>query len=220
MIRSRNRWIGLGAFRDEVLFEFSHEGLLLGASLEATMAELGAGVDPLQVDLLIRESLGLVDETLTQRDWTLLGAHATTANHQIVLVDQSVVRETSHWIDVLDSDINLSSGVLLAFRGQGRLSDTVDLLVDFCSMMVSFLTGSSDCELDSRWMPSADTSNLSKSFVGLSRKFLAVPTTGDSLEALALGYTDHVDHLVLREDLFDRELLFEVFSSPVHFVSD
>jgi len=59
------------ALGNKVFLQLAHEGLLLGTGLETTVAELGAGVDKLQVDLLESESLGLREQALAERDWTL-----------------------------------------------------------------------------------------------------------------------------------------------------
>lgn len=59
------------------------------------MTELRAGVDKLQIDLFVGEALGLVDQTLTQGNRSLLAAHATSADHKEVLVHQAVMREAT-----------------------------------------------------------------------------------------------------------------------------
>lgn len=49
---------------EEVLLELPHEGLLLGGRLEAAVAELGARVDELELDLLQGPALGVGEEAL------------------------------------------------------------------------------------------------------------------------------------------------------------
>lgn len=56
------------------------------------------------------------------------------------------------------------------------VTDVVDLLVDLGTVMVSLLTGTSDGELDTARMPSADTSDLAETLVRLSWQLLGVPT--------------------------------------------
>jgi hypothetical protein len=58
------------------------------------------------------------------------------------------------------------------------------------------LTGSSDGEHDLGRMPSSDTSDLSETLVGLSRKLLGTPSSGNTLESVTLGDTDDVDDLM------------------------
>ena len=82
-------------------------------------------------------------------------------------------------------------------------------------------------------MPSADASHLAETFVRLARQLLGVPTGGDALEAVSLGDSNRVDHLVLGEHLqhnyifesmlissyrIDRDLLLEVLLRPVDFL--
>ena len=64
-------------------------------------------------------------------------------------------------------------------------------------------------------MPSADASHLAETFVRLARQLLGVPTGGDALEAVSLGDSNRVDHLVLGEHLqhnyiFEFMLIFYV----------
>ena len=59
-----------------VLLERSHEGHLVLRGLEATVAELGAGVDELEVDLLKSPLLGVGEQRLPQGEGPLLGSNA------------------------------------------------------------------------------------------------------------------------------------------------
>jgi hypothetical protein len=58
-------------------------------------------------------------------------------------------------------------------------------------------------------VPSADTSDLSQTFVGLAGELLGTPSMGDTLETMALGNTDNIDDLVLLEYGGNRDLLLE-----------
>ena len=80
---------------EEVLLEFSHEGLLFGSSLEATMSELGRGVDPLEVDLLEGDTLGVGAERLPEGDRALLHSKASSTEHDEVLSHDTVVSEAT-----------------------------------------------------------------------------------------------------------------------------
>jgi len=212
---------GLGLFfGHEVLLEFSHEGALLGAGLEATVSVLGAGVDPLEVDLLEGEPLRLGDERFTEGDGASLGSNTGSTDHDEVLVDHSIVWEATHRVDGLLGDIVVCGTVLLAFRGNARFSNTVDLLVHFGTVVEALLTSSSNSELNSGRMPSSNTSDLAETLVGLARQFLGVPTAGNSLESVTLGYTNGVDHLVLSKDIVDGNLLLEMLAGPVDLVRD
>ena len=60
-------------------------------------------------------------------------------------------------------------------------ANTVNLLVELGTMMVSLLTGTGNRELDTGRMPSSDTSNLTKTLVSLTGEFTRVPTRSDAL---------------------------------------
>lgn len=59
------------------------------------MTGLRTGVDPLEVDLLVRESLRLHNQRLSQGDETLLGSDYGSSQHDVVLVDETVAGESS-----------------------------------------------------------------------------------------------------------------------------
>lgn len=62
---TRRRASGLRLFLAETIFlELTHEGDLVGDGLEATMSELGAGVDEFEIDLLQRGSLRVYQQGL------------------------------------------------------------------------------------------------------------------------------------------------------------
>ncbi len=50
-----------------MLLERAHEGVLVRRGLEATVTELGAGIDELQLDVLERLSLGVDQERLDKK---------------------------------------------------------------------------------------------------------------------------------------------------------
>ena len=63
--------------------------------------------------------------------------------------------------------------------------------------MVTLPASSGDSELDPTRMPGTNTGNLPKALVGLPGQLLCVPPAGHSLEPMALGHTNVVDHLIL-----------------------
>lgn len=135
------------------------------------------------------------------------------------MVDDTVVGETSERGDVLFDSIGLGGGVVLD-TSDGASSNSVDLLVEFSSVMVAELTGSSDGPLNGRWMPSSDTTDLSEtsmSLSGHSRDTESLDDTGDSLTS---GDSNGVDHLVVVEDLANGDFTFELLEGPVDFLSD
>jgi hypothetical protein len=96
-----------------VLLEGSHEGHLVLRGLEATVTELGTGVNELEVDLLESATLSVHQQGLAQGDATLLGSDATALEHDEVLLHLSVVGEASHGVDGLVSNVVFGGSVVL-----------------------------------------------------------------------------------------------------------
>jgi len=187
------------------------------------VTELGRGVDQRQSDLFGGDSLGLRDEGLADVEDALPDSDARAFEHDEVLLDHTVVRETSHGIDRLLGDVLLSSGVVahqLALFHVESVSDAVDLLVDLGSVMITLLTDASDRVGHSRRMPSADTSHFAKTLVCLTRQLLHVPTSNNTFDSVTLGDADDIDHLVLREDVLDGDCLLHESAGEVDLLGD
>ena len=190
----------------------SHELLLLLGSLETTVTELGGGVDELEVDLLDSLAGGLGAEGLAEGDEATAGAGDGTLEEDVVLVDLTVVWETTERGDTLDGEIELSGGVLLgdlAVSGASSLTDAVDLLVLLGTVMVTVLTSAGNRVFDTARMPGTNTGDLTETLVGLARKLGHTPAGDDTLETLTLGDGNGVDLLVLLEDGADRDRLLK-----------
>jgi len=198
----------LSGFNTEVF------GLFFG-SLESTVTELGGGIDELQVDLFKSSSGGLGEQALSEDQSSLLGSDAASLDQDEVVVNNTVVGETTQRSDGLFGQISSSGSVVLATFVFNAGTDSVDLLVDFSSVMVTVLTSSGDAVSDSSRMPATDATNSSETSVGLSGQSLGAPSGGGAFESLTLGNTDNVDHFVLFEDGGDSDFLFEVGNSPV-----
>jgi len=69
-------------------------------------------------------------------------------------------------------------------------------------------------------MPCSNASNLSQTLVSLPWQLLGVPSRGDTLESLALGNTNDINHFVLGEDIFHRNGLLKMVPCPCNLVSD
>jgi len=169
------------------------------------VTDLGGGIDELEGDFLQSGSLGLGQERLTEGENTLLGSHHGPLDHEPVLVNLTIVREASHRGDALLGQIVSGASVVLFLL----LSDTVDLLVDLGSVVVSVLTGTGNLELNTSRMPSTDTGDLSQTTMGLTRETSDAPTSDDAVNSATLGDTDDVDHFVLLEDRVHSDLLLE-----------
>merc|ERR1719397_758020 len=206
-----------------VLLEGTHEGGLVLGGLEPSVAELGAGVDELEVDLLQGPLLGVGQEGLPQGEGALLGPNAATLDHDEVLLDLSIVGESTHGVDGLVSNVILGSSVVLdqlAILHLVASSHPVDLLVHLGPVVVSLLTSPGHSALDPARMPSSNTGNLPETLVSLPWKLLGVPPAGNTLVSMTLGHSDDVDHLVLGKHLADRHLLLKVLTGKVDLVSN
>jgi len=199
-----------------LLLEGTHESLLLGSSLETTVTELGRGIDELELNLLESRTLGVGDEGLADGDNTLLGTSNTTLDHQEIFIDNTVVGETTHGSDSLLGDIILSSARLLVTS----LANTVDLLVDLSTVMVTVLTSTGNRVHDAGRMPSTNTGNLTETSVGLTGKLLGTPTGSNTLETLTLGDGNDINHFVLLEEGGDFDFLLEVLTGPVNLLGN
>ena len=96
-----------------VLLERTHECSLLSRGLESSVTKLGGGINELQVDLLQRSLLGVGEQRLPEREDPLLRTNATALDEDEVLLHLTVVREPSHGVDGLVSQVVVSAGVVL-----------------------------------------------------------------------------------------------------------
>jgi len=182
------------------------------------MTVLGGGIDELEGDVLSGSAGSLGQERLTEGQRTTLGTDDTALNHEPVLVDNTVMGETTEGGDVLLSQIVLSGGTVLVLTVS--LTDAVDLLVDLGTVMVTVLTGTGDLELDAGRMPSTDTGNLTETTMGLTGQAGNTPTSDDTVNTATLGNTDDIDHLVLLEDGVNLDFLLEQALAEVDLIGD
>ena len=179
-------------------------GLFFG-SLESSVSKLGRSIDKLEVDRLQKLSGRVLDHRLSQDQRTLLDSNDTSLDHDPVLIDFTIMHETSHGRDTLFSQISLSLARSLVVL----LSNTVDLLVEFGTVEVSILTGTGNGSGNTGRMPRSNTGDLTKTTMGLSWKTRDTPTSGNTLVTATLGNSDNINILVLVENRVDGDLLFE-----------
>jgi len=180
------------------------------------VTKLRRSIDELEGDLLEGGTRSLRQKGLSKGEHSLLGSSRGSLDHEEVFVDDTIVRETAHGSDALLSQIDLSGTALLV----AAVSDSIDLLVDLSSVMITILTGTGNGPLDTTWMPGSDTSNLSKTFVGLSGKTGGSPTSGNALETFTLGDSNDVDHFVFFEDRRDRDGFLEETEAELDLIGD
>jgi len=159
--------------------------------------------------------VGSDDDRLSEGDGSLSGSDDGSLDHQEVLIDDSIVGESSHGGNLLLRQIKLGGSVVGVL-----LSNSVDLLGDLSSVVESVLSSSRNSERDSGRMPRSDTGNLSKSLVGLSGQLLGSPSGSDSSESVSLGDSNGIDHLVLVENGVDGDLLLEQLVSEINLLGN
>lgn len=212
--------LGLGSFglllglAFELLLEGTKEASLLLVGLVGTVTELGRGIDPLELDLLGGDTLGLDEDRLTEGDDTLDDTRDGALDDKEVLTDDTIVGEATDGGDLLLGDVVLGGGVTLV----GARSNAVDLLVGLSTVSITHLTGASDGEGNAGRMPSTNASDLAETLVSLAGQTTGSPTLGDSLETLTLGDGKDVDHLAFLEDGSNGDGLLEVLESEVDLI--
>jgi len=194
----------------QILLECAHELVLFLCGLEPSVTHVAGRVDELELNLLQGAAGGVGDEGLSEGQDTLLGTNASALNHDKVLVHNAVMREAAQRSDGLLRDVILCGSVALVIT----LTNAVDLLVDFCSVMITTLTGTGDRVHDTARMPSTDTSDLAKTLVRLSRQLLGAVTMCDALKTVTFCDANNVNHLILLENTGDVNCLLKVFFGP------
>ncbi len=69
--------------------------------LESSVSELGGSVDELEVDLLQSAAAGARVHALAQSQDALVDTNSAALEHQVVVLDEAVVREASQRVDAL-----------------------------------------------------------------------------------------------------------------------
>jgi hypothetical protein len=113
------------------------------------MSKLGTGIDELEIDDLEVLPGGMVLQTLSENQSTLLDSDTSTLDHDPILVDLTVVGESSHGSNTLLSKV--SSGT--ARTSIATLSNSVNLLVELGTMEVSILTSTGNSGGNTGRMP-------------------------------------------------------------------
>ena len=131
------------------------------------MAHLARCIDEFERNLFGSNTSRLFEQGLSQGNDSLSRAHDRTLDHDVVVLDDTVVTKATHRGDFFLSRIVLS---VRAERSFFRFTNLVNLLVDFRSVVITVLTWTGDSEADSRRVPGTDASNLTQTSVGLTRK--------------------------------------------------
>ena len=189
------------------LLEDAHPLGLLLAGLEATVAELGGGVDELEGDLFLELARLLGGHGAAEGDDTAAGTADGALDHDVVVADDTIADEATHGGDGLLGEIVLGRGVLGV--DDGGAAEAVDLLVEVGTVVETVLTSASDGEGDTLGMPRANAGDLAETTMGLAGEGGNTPTVDDTFETVTAGDGADVARLGLGEDGVDADLLLE-----------
>lgn len=189
---------------------------LFFVGLESTMSQLGGSIDEFQVNLLQSSSGGLWDQWLSKHNNLLLGSNTTSLDDNEIILDNTVVWESTQWGNLFISDILWSGSTV----DQLTVGNSVDLFVHFSSVVITQLTSSGNTELDSWWMPSSNTTNLSKTSMWFFLQMSDTKSLDDTGNSLTLSDSNNVNHLVLFEDLINLDFLLEKSIGKVNLIGN
>ena len=193
--------------------EWTEEFVFLFWGLEFTVTDLGGGIDKFNLELEVSERRGLWEKSLSDGDLSLSWSADSTLDEEEIFVDDTVMWESTDWGDVLGVSVSFG-GSIVVDTSDSTLTNSVDLLVDVGSMIVTEITSSGDSPLDCRWMPGTDTSDLSETSSSLSWKSSDTESLDDTLGSFTSGNGDSINHLIVLEDLTDGDFSFEFGLSP------
>ena len=179
------------------------------------MTNLGRGIDEFNFEFEGSEGRSLWEKSLSNGDLSLSWSTDTTFNEEEILVNDTVMWESTEWGDVLGVSISFGGSVVVD-TSDGTLTNSVDLLVDVSSMEITKITSSGNSPLDCRWMPGTDTSDLSETSSSLSWKSGDTESLDDTLSSLTSGNGDSIDHFIVLENLTDGDFSLELGDSPVN----
>merc|ERR1719491_1010564 len=181
-------------------------GLLLSC-LEPAMATFGGSVDELQGNLLARLAAHLGEQGLPNRDDLLPLARARPFDHNPILIDSAVVRETSQRRDRLLCQIILCIRIVRVLCQ--ALADAIDLLVDLSTVKVAHLTCTRHLPLHTTRVPRPNTTDFPNSTMRLPHQSGTTPACDDTLHTLAFRHSDAIDHLILRKAIRNLDPLLK-----------
>mmetsp|Transcript_98879 Transcript_98879/g.137328 ORF Transcript_98879/g.137328 Transcript_98879/m.137328 type:complete len:324 (+) Transcript_98879:306-1277(+) len=124
------------------------------------------------------------------------------------------MREATHGCDRLLSQIVLCLGIHRIILQ--CLTNAVNLFVDLGTMMIASLTGAWHVEGHTSRMPGANACNLSETTMCLACQAGHTPSGHHTVETLALGGTDHINHLILAEAICNLHFLLKQTHDKIH----
>jgi hypothetical protein len=180
------------------VFGSSEEFGFFVVSLESTVSHFTGSIDEFKVDLFQSSSTDLGNQTLSENENFFLGSNDATFDHEEIFSDDSVMGESSDGGDILFSEVGIGGGIVGGSR-TNSLSDSVNFLVHFGTVVISQLTSSRNSPSYTGRMPRSHTTNFTITSVGLFLQVLHAPTFYHSLESFSFCHSQNVNHFVLLE---------------------
>jgi len=131
----------------------------------------------------------------------------------------SIMRESTKRSNILLNGISFAHSIIRSTTN-GSSTNTVDLLVEFSSGVVTELTTSGNSPLDCRWMPGSNTSNLADTSMRASLQTSNSESLDNTLSSLTSGNSDGINALGLLEDFRNFNFLLELSVSPINLSSN
>ena len=175
------------------------------SGLESTMSNFGWGINEFKINLFFSSSTSLCQQGFSKNKRSFLRSNTTSFNHQKVVVNNTIVRETTHGGNLFISNISWSGSIVLF----SSFSYSVDFLVDLSSVVITQLTSSCDCESNSGRMPSTNASYFSVTSMCFLLQMFNTESFNDTCEPFTFGNTDNINHLIINEKTINSNLLFE-----------
>ena len=164
--------------------------------LETAVSKLGTGIDKLEINLLQVLAGRVLHHTLAKNNRAFLDTDNTTLEHDPVLINFTIVDESTHGGNALLGKIGRS----LATSFVALLTDAVNLLVELGTVKVTVLTRTRDSGRHTGRMPRSNTGNLAQTTMGLTGQTSDTPTGGHTLVTVTSGDSENINLLVLGED--------------------
>jgi hypothetical protein len=122
------------------------------------MSDLRTGINELKSDFFKSSSTDLRYNRFSQQDNSLFDSNTTSSDHNKIILNNSIMRESSNRSNIFFSKIRESAGIIFGTL-ISSFSNSINLFVKFSSMMESFITSSRNSPSYSGWMPWSNTTN-------------------------------------------------------------
>lgn len=141
---------------------------------------------------------------LSESDGSFDRSRARSSDHEVIVLDDTVMLPSAHWVNSFLCQIFIRLTTLMVdlrlFSIFPLRVYLVNLLVEFCSVVVSVLANTGNGVRDTGWMPCSNTGNLTETSVSLSWQSGDTPSGHNTLRSSSLGHSNSVTHVIVAED--------------------